>query len=224
MRISIPYGLFLLALLAGAAVASTSFSTGPPPARTGAPAVGGLPAEANCTSCHITFDDFGSPVPNLDLPGGGIELILPGTYTSGQTYPIEVRVWSDSTAALPDRRWGFQLTAFFASNGQGAGTFDLGGSTEMRILSVPFGPFQSRRYVEHSLEGTRPGAAGPVSWHFQWQAPPNGEKVYFAAAANAADGRFDSTNDFIYTTLDSVFDVVTPVHAASWGSIKRRWR
>ncbi len=225
MKPSIPYLLSFLTLAAGVAVASSRFSTGPPPSMTGAPAVGSVPAESICGQCHQTYDDLGNRVPNVNLPGGAIELVLPGTYVGGQTYPIEVRVWSDSTAFIPGRKWGFQMTAFLASNGQGAGAFSVTNLNELQVVEGEPGPWESRSYVEHQFLGTQTGVAGPVTWQFQWQAPTVGAgTVYFAAAANAADGTFDPGKDFIYTTLDSVADFLTPVQAATWGSVKRRWR
>jgi hypothetical protein len=224
MRISASHLLCFLALIGGVAVADSRFSTGPPASMTGAPGVGGVPAESNCGSCHQTYDEQGERVPNVNLQGGGIELSLPGTYVGGQVYPIEVRVRSDSTEAIPGRKWGFQLTAFFATTGQGAGTFQVTNLNEMQVIGGDPGPWQSRSYVEHVFTGTQTGATAPVTWQFQWQAPSNGGTVYFAAAANAADGTFDPGKDFIYTKLDSVADFSTPAQTASWGSVKRRWR
>jgi hypothetical protein len=213
-----------LVLVAGVATASGRFSSGPLASMTGAPAIGGVPKEPDCTLCHLTFDDQGGRVPNLNLPGGGIEIDLPETYLDNQTYPITVRVSSDSTADDVARKWGFQLTAYFATSGLGAGTFDLPDPDELQILPGDPGVWQSRQYVEHTSLGTRTGVASPVSWTFNWQAPNGGGTVIFAASANAADGTFDPAQDFIYTTTDSVSDFPTPARTATWGGLKQRWR
>ena len=71
-RRSVPLAA-VLALVAGAAFATTNFSTGPLPSFTGAPAAGGAPGENNCSICHVLFDeDF-----NVVVEGLSVEEQLP---------------------------------------------------------------------------------------------------------------------------------------------------
>ena len=182
--------------------------------------MGGKPAEGNCTLCH--FNEAGS---NLDLPGGAVEILdLPATYTAGEAYRIRVRLNSDSTAAYPERRWGFQLTAARASNGEGIGTFEL---DDPDTLSIEPGTddFASRSYVQQRIDGTRAGRGGPVEWTFTWRAPETPQDTaFFFCIGNAANGSQETSGDFIYTAADTVLDVTTPVRPVTWGAVKRRYR
>ncbi len=191
----------VLLLLAGTTIAFASIqsSHGPIASSTGAPAVGGKPDEWNCTLCHYAGGD------NLDTPGGGVAILgAPAVYAPGQTYPITVRVNSDSTSYSATRKWGFQITAVRASDGTGVGTFVLPNPDTLQILMGEAGDFATRRYVEHTSVGTRSGLGGPVQWTFSWQAPASSAgTVYFFCAANAADGTGDSGNDYVYTARDT---------------------
>ena len=63
-----------------------------------------------------------------------IEIVsAPDSYVVDQEYPITVRLWSDSTAASPGRKWGFQFTAYRADDGSGAGTIELPDPAELQI-------------------------------------------------------------------------------------------
>lgn len=216
--------LALAAVAVSLARGSANYSSGPLPSHTGAPAVGTHPAERNCTWCHQA-DPPGS---NLDSPGGSIEILdLPEMYAPGVTYRMRVRLASDSTAAFPGRRWGFQLTAVNASDGTGAGTFTVRGSggqagdTLQIVNGDPVRSWPTRRYVEHAWDGVNEGAAGPVEWSFDWTAPAEGlGTVLFYAAGNAANGSYEPSGDWIYTTADSMTDTTTAVRATTWGAIK----
>jgi hypothetical protein len=138
---------------------------------------------------------------------------------------VTVRVHSDSTDAIPTRKWGFQLTAVRASDGEGCGTFSLPDPDTLQIMLGDPGPYYSREYVEHTLFGTRDGLVGPVEWSFSWTAPdPPVGKIYFFCAGNAADGNQDPGTDFIFTSADSMMDASTPVARESWGRLKTRYR
>jgi hypothetical protein len=216
--------LALVASLVSLANGNASLSTGPPASRTGAPAIGGVVQENLCTMCHSDF------APNN--PNGSLQILdLPDWYSPGITYRLRARLASTANAAAPDRRWGFELTAVQASNGQGVGTFavrgnqvgGVGGDT-LRIVSGT-GVYSTRRYVEHLYEGTQFQQPSPVEWSFSWTAPAGGVgTVYFFAAGNAADGSGDPSGDWIYTTADSMRDTTTATVARSWGAIKRQWR
>ena len=193
---------------------------GPLPSYSGARALGGKPAEGNCTLCHL--NEGGS---KLDLPGGAVEILdLPATYTAGEIYRIRVRLNSDSTTANPGRRWGFQLTAASASNGEGIGTFELDDPDTLSI-EPGMGDFASRSYVQHTIDGTRDSLGGPVEWTFSWRAPDTPQDTaFFFCVGTAANGNLEPAGDFTYTAADTVLDVTTPVRPVSWGAVKRRYR
>lgn len=202
------------------AVASTYSEFGPLDSMTGAEAIGGKPAENNCTLCH--YDDGRE---NLNRPGGGVELLgLPAAYSVGIDYPITVRLHSDSTVNVAGRKWGFQVTAVRASDGEGAGTFTLTGPDTLQVVSGS-GIFASRRYVEHTSLGVREGLGGPVTWTFQWRAPasPSGT-IHFYFAGNAGNANFEPSWDNIYTGSAVVLDATVPVQATSWGALKGLFR
>lgn len=221
----------LLVLLSAAtlALASSQYHTGPLPSKTGAPAVAGSEPEPNCTECHVTFGESGQ-IPNLDTPGGGVRILdLPHSYRPGNMYSLRVRLDSDSTRNLADRRWGFQLTAVAAATGQGAGTFIAPSADTLQVVAGvagdPDNHWPTRTYIEHTANGIHQGEAGPVEWHLFWKAPdaPSGTVLFFAAG-NASNSSLDASGDFIYTTADTVTDTTTAVASSSWGRLKARYR
>jgi hypothetical protein len=227
VRLKAVYAVPALALAAGFSLAlggGVLSEFGPLPSYTGAPAIRSKPAELDCTLCHLNFEWN-----NLNTPGGAVEILdLPATYTAGQTYRIRVRLSTDSTAAYPDRDWGFQLTAVRASDGEGCGTFILDDADTLQIVSGEFGEhpeLASRSYVEHTIRGDRDGIASPVEWTFSWRAPDAPQDTaLFYCAGNATNGGLDPIGDFIFTTADTVLDLTTPVKPVSWGALKRRYR
>jgi hypothetical protein len=197
---------------------------GPIPSYTGAPDIRSKPAELDCTLCHFNFEWN-----NLNTPGGSVEILdLPPTYTAGLTYRLRVRLTTDSTAAYPDRDWGFQLTAVRASDGEGCGTFILDDADTLQIVSGALGDrpeLASRSYVEHTILGDRDGIASPVEWTFSWKAPDTPEDTaLFFCAGNATNGNLDPTGDFIFTAAETLLDLTTPVKPVSWGALKKRYR
>jgi len=219
--------LFLTALASGVSLALGAgilYENGPLPSYTGAPAVAKKPAEFNCTLCHLNF-----AWNNLNTPGGAVEILdLPQTYNVGLVYPIRVRLSTDSTAAFPERCWGFQITAVRASNGEGCGTFVLPDPDSMRVVAAADGEypgFGSRTYAEQTALGDHDGLASPVEWRLSWRAPniPQGS-VYFFCAGNATNGNQDPGGDFVFTTSEMVLDTTTAVRHLSWGSLKQRYR
>jgi hypothetical protein len=213
----------IVVLLAGASLAfsRTQSELGPIPSMTNAPEIAGEPPEQICIVCH--FDDPARDP--LNTPGGGVEILgVPRGYEPGRIYPLTIRLHTDSTATRLERKWGFQLTAVRADNGQGAGTFVLNDPDTLQII-VGEASFASRRYVEHTWYGTRCGLASPVTWTLCWQAPDSSlGKIYFFAAGNAADGTWDPAYDYIFTTADSTVDLTSPVVRTTWGEVKARWR
>src|SRR5262245_27052301 len=192
MRPWIPRSIVVAVLVTGTFPAIAT-STGPPASRTGAPAFAGVAAEPNCRDCHVTFP--------LNAAGATLEILdVPEFYLPDTTYTLRVRM---SSTFAGGRRWGFQVTAVRASNGQGIGTFNITGLTGIQVVSG-FGAFATRRYVEHTSAGTFPGNLGPVEWILRWRASnANVGRIYFFAAGNAANNSNSNTGDHIYTQQDS---------------------
>jgi len=183
----------VIATLVAAASLAFAFSSGPPATRTGAPAVGGVAAELVCTQCHSTFA--------LNTAGATLEILdVPQFYHPNTLYTLRVRM--TSTFAAP-RRWGFQITAVRALDGQGVGTFDITGLTGIQVLNGS-GAFITRRYVEHNSNGTFDNNLGPVEWTLRWRAPSTDMgRIFFFAAGNAANSNDLNTGDHIYTNRDT---------------------
>ncbi|MBI3895490.1 MAG: hypothetical protein HY313_06125 [Acidobacteria bacterium] len=129
------------------------------------------------------------------VPGGSVTISAPSSYTSGATYPIHVIV-TDPTA----RRWGFELSAR-TLNGQQAGMLIAGNDGNSQLLS----PINGIQYVGHTLQGSRGGVTGSVSFDFPWQAPDvSAGPIIFHAAGDGANNDFNTTGDHIYTTSITV--------------------
>ncbi len=186
--------LAVVAALVSGSTLAMAFSDGPVASRTGAPAVGGVAAEMNCTACHSSFP--------VNTPGATLEILdIPQFYLPDSTYPVRVRLTSTFTG---QRRWGFQLTAVRAANGLGVGTFDITGVAGIQIVNGA-GVYSTRRYVEHFSAGTFPGSQGPIEWSFKWRAP-NADlgRIFFFAAGNAANNSNSPVGDHIYTQRDTI--------------------
>lgn len=198
-------------VLAGAASFTAAHSTGPEPSRTGAPALGGAPAELTCNDvgCHS-----GNPM-NFN---GKLEILgVPATYTPGNSYTITVRLTSTATQGDVNRKWGFQLTAVRLSDGTGAGSFT---SSTLPVLNGT-GSYSSRKYISHDADTVQLGAQSPVEWSFTWTAPAqDAGAVGFYAAGNAANGNLSNLGDFIYTASSTMQSPGTPVQATTWGELK----
>lgn len=182
-------------------------TTGDPLARTGAPVLGAVPAEATCsgTGCHL-----GNP----QNQGGAVEVQgVPSIYVPGNTYELSVRLTSDQTAAFTDRRWGFQITAARLADGIGSGTFEVG---SLQLLAGG-----SRDYVTHNVPNLKTGEASPVTWTFSWTAPPgDAGPIGFYVAGVAGNGDSFASGDFVYTGAETTSTAV-PVRSATWGGLKR---
>ena len=176
--------LGLIALLAAPMAQATS--SGPQPGTTGAPAIAGVAAEMDCTSCHtgqrLNPDDAGK----VELSG------LPSAYEPGKRYTVTFRI-SHPDPALA--RWGFQVTAVRLSDGHGAG--------ELLVTDAPRTQKQTgvagREYVEHTVPGTAIGQPGGATWTFDWVAPAAGAgDVEFFGVGNAANVDGSNQGDHIY--------------------------
>ena len=183
-----------------------SFSTQPPPAKTGAP------GEGTCIDCH-----GGSP---LNEAGGSVTIGgVPASYLPNQTYTLTVTVMNPS-----QHRWGFELVPVRDSNNTMAGSFT---NTTLFTTTQSFG---GKDYISHTTinpgqDGTFAGQTSGM-WTFAWTAPGAGTgTVTLYAAGNAANGTGTNAGDKIYTTSVSATEgSTTAVDATTWGRIKMLYR
>lgn len=164
-----------LCLIAAQAV---SYSSGPPPGRSGAP------GELNCSngSCHNSFaanSGNASPLISSTVPPSG--------YEPGETYSVTV-----SIAEQGITRFGFQALPF---NPEGeSGTVTITNSDRTKTLTNA-----GRTYVEHTSSGI--DATDSTAWSFDWQAPGPGNgpvTVYASLMASNANG--NRQGDYVYTS------------------------
>jgi uncharacterized protein (TIGR03437 family) len=184
-------GKIACALLAAAPLTLLGLSTGPPARRTGAP----VDASPTCTACHL---------PGADMTGGFVR-IEAAPYRPGQRQTIRVIV------GHPDaQRWGFQLTARFASDEtRKAGTFAFGGPIRVRCNDGRFvtdqeGCGSDLEFASHggSPESTLGGTSGVKTFEVEWTAPEGMDlgDIVFYAAGNAANNSGNNQGDRVYTT------------------------
>lgn len=201
----------VLAAVAWGAALALAFDGGAPDGKTGAPSIGGKPAEGVCADCHNDFP--------LNI-GGMVEVLdVPTLYQPGSVYMLTVRVTSSQTAGSSGRLWGFELTAVRMSDGTGTGTFANVAGQGTQIVSGN-GQLSTRRYVQVG-SGNRAGSASPVTWQVQWTAPnPGVGSVGFYASGMAANGDGNNNGDWVYTGSATSQDI-TPTLPVSWGQVKR---
>lgn len=185
-------------ILCGASVAIARLN-GPPRSVTGAPAVGIVAAESNCTFCH-------DPANGLNDPSGLLEFVdVPDEFALDTDYVIKMRLahtWNPMP--IDSLRWGFEATVVRSDSGTGYGAITPGPGTQLAIQNLPGQGHPSRQYVSHTGAGTHAGSLGPVEWSFTWRSPSYAaSKVYFFASGNSANGDFLSSGDFIFTAADS---------------------
>jgi len=218
---SFPIAVVVLLAAASLAYAAIESRDGAIASFTGASAMGGKSGELHCGVCHFPMDWN-----NLDTPGGGVQIVgLPPAYTLGATYPIEIHMSSDSTVTVPNRTWGFELTAIRTSDGEGSGTFLLDDPDTLQVIPGEAGEFASRSYVTHTGSGRRDGLGGTIVWTLAWRAPDVSEgTIEFHVAAVAGNGDSELIGDFVYRTSAITADATTPSRSTTWGALKRRYR
>lgn len=182
-----------------------ALSTGPPPSRTGAPALGTFPAEPNCTACHTSF-------PVNSGPGALTITGLPTNYLPNQEVTVTI------TISQPERaRYGFEATAL-DDQGRRAGTLVLTDATRTQLRDGT-DSFEGRQYIEHTLAGVTPSGTNANSWSFIWRAPEqSASRVTFYVASNAASGGNGNQQDYIYTASASIQPTGLPAVTVSAAS------
>ncbi|MBI1766228.1 MAG: hypothetical protein HYR56_32895 [Acidobacteria bacterium] len=202
-KLAVMGGLALAAIfqaLTGSAVQANV--TGPPSSRTGAPNLGVIAAEPNCTACHGPFLVNGGPG-EISLSG------LPPVYTPGQEIAVTVSITQSGRG-----RFGFEAMAL-EDLGRRAGELRVTEATRTRLVEGQ-GAFGGRQYIQHLQPGTTPNPPGQNSWSFLWRAPAQSVgRVTFYVAVNAADGTGGTGNDYIYTTSQSLQPAGSPVTASA---------
>src|SRR5262249_35160444 len=147
----------------------SAFSSGPPPARTGAP------GESTCVTCHNSFPLNSGPG-TLSITG------VPANYSPNQQITITVTVTQSNRL-----RYGFELTAL-DDIGRQAGTLVVTDANRTKLITGTVGG-NLRQYIEHTFNGVQPTAPDQGSWAFTWTAPAiSVGRVTFYAAGNAANG------------------------------------
>ncbi len=157
-----------------------TYSTGPPPGRTGAP------GESTCQQgCHNSFA--------LNAGPGSLSITAPATYAPGDT--LEVTVAVNQSSAV---RRGFELTVKDAS-GNHVGTLE--------VVNTDYTQFRGtgNRYVAHTQAGTQ-----QQSWTVRWRAPDTEVgPVTFYVASVGANGDGSNKGDYVYTASHTVEPVAT---------------
>jgi len=156
---------------------------GPTPSNTGAP------GEANCTACHTSFP-VNSGSGNILISG------VPANYLPNKQVPVTVTVNQESAVTF-----GFQVTAV-DSLGRTVGTFTLpsGNPQRTQIVEGIVGS-NTRRYVQHTIDGVVPTQFDTNSWTFTWNTPAQRVgKVTFYASGNGANSDGGPNGDYIYAT------------------------
>ena len=136
------------------------------------------------------------------LTGGSVEIVgTPESYLAGQAYDLELEIQG---LEFLTRVYGFQLVAFFPSDGSPAG----------KLVPLTAGT-QIVKVAEQLpvLTHTDPLVSGRVS--FRWIAPTTLDHgdVLIRVASNSADGNFSPTNDLINTD-----EVLIPAAGATPGT------
>lgn len=174
----------------------SAFSSGPPIARTGAPALGTFPAETTCSACHNQFALNSGPG-TLAMTG------LPATYSANQEVAVTVMLTQPSRV-----RYGFEATAL-DDQGRKAGTLVVTDAARTQLKDGT-GNFVGRQYIQHTLAGVTPSGADQNVWTFTWRAPAQSVgRVTFYVAGNGADGSGTNQGDYVYNINASVQPAVT---------------
>ena len=177
-------------------------SSGPPARVTAAPG----DDKAACTQCHSA---------PLNPSGGSVEIVLAGaaTYTPGTRQRIQIKITDPA-----QKRWGFEFSARLnkdLANGQAGTLTSVDANTQTFCEDDSPTPCRASapvQFIGHTSAGTRLGSGSPVTFEFDWTAPPDGSgNVTFYVAANAANGNGSPTGDHIYTASLQL----TPVTSAT---------
>jgi hypothetical protein len=191
----------LILMVLSLASFANAYEFGPPPSRTGAPAIGGKPAEGLCNECHVDA--------SVNSSAGSMRwLDLPSYYVPGRTYVLRLRLTHAWAVAPISPRWGFQAQAIRLATGDSSGVWTVTAPDSIQLVppTAQSPEFAARRYIQHALGGIQEGAPGPsVEWVLRWTAPLTNEGIVrFQAVGNAASGDNLPYFDHLYTAVDSL--------------------
>jgi len=181
-KFTLIYCLFII-LLGGAFL--TSFSSDPPPGRSGAP------GDGLCTDCHATGNPLGLDG-ELTIDG------FPEDITPGETYTITITARNENGLA---QRNGFQAV-ILDSDDNNSGDIIASGNPDTET-------FNGREYVEH-----RPAVDfvdNMVSWDFDWVAPDDamGEQVTLYVASIIGSGTNGNGSDLLVQESSTATIMIT---------------
>lgn len=163
-----------------------SYSSGPPPSRSGSPGDGGN----NCTSCHTgtATGVTGWITSNIPITG----------YVPGSTYSITL-----TATGTTQTRFGFQATSEKDSDNTKTGTPIITNTTATQIMGTD--------WVEHKSAGTT-GSTGSHTWSYDWIAPLAGTgNISFYAAFLVTNNSGTSAGDSVYTSSLSITENVPAI-------------
>ena len=162
----------------------------------------GSPGETTCASCHNTYA--------LNSGGGSVSIncTMPSwQYTPGTTYSMSVTV-----ARAGNGLFGFGIEALTAA-GQNAGTFVITNSAKTQIKSATVNNVSRKNVVHQKNAGI---GTGSYTFDFDWTAPStNVGTVTFYFAGNAANGNGGTTNDYIYSGVQTAIPSSTSIGEVS---------
>jgi hypothetical protein len=166
------------------------------------PHTSGAPGQSTCAKagCHNSFAVNSGPgaVALQGLPASG--------YDPNKVYDLVVTLQQTG-----QRAWGFQASTL-GSPGASMDSKIVGAFALTDATNTQLDPDLGSAIVEQTDKGTYEGTAnGPVTWHFQWQAPPAGTgsaTIYLAGNACDADGT--AAGDYVYTVSYPVAEATAP--------------
>lgn len=165
----------------------------------------GSPGETTCVSCHNSYA--------LNSGGGSVSLAcnMPSwQYTPGTTYSMSVTV-----ARAGNGLFGFGIEALTAA-GQNAGTFVITNAAKTQIKSATVNNVSRKNVVHQKNAGI---GTGSYTFDFDWTAPmTNVGTVSFYFAGNAANGNGGTTNDYVYSGLQTATPSATSIGEVSSNS------
>lgn len=165
----------------------------------------GSPGETTCNTCHNTYA--------LNSGGGSISIscTMPSwQYTPGTTYSMSVTV-----ARMGNNLFGFGIEALTAA-GQNAGTFVITNAAKTQIKTATVNMVARKNVVHQKNAGI---GTGSYTFDFDWTAPmTNVGTVTFYFAGNAANGNGGTTNDYIYSGLQTATPSSTSIGEVSSNS------
>jgi fibronectin type 3 domain-containing protein len=150
--------------------------------RTGAP-----DDDGTCANCHDDYD--------LNSGEGYVRISgISDKYEPATAYTLTITVYHPGQT-----RFGFEVTAVPADSTSAAGSFACL-DTKMTMIS------SGGKYIKTSQAGIECETVGTKSWDIRWYSPSTSNSaVTFYAAGLAADNDNDEGDDWVYSTMHTVY-------------------